>query len=333
MTSARRRQRRRTKGRAGRIDRGEGKKEFSADFNDLSITISWEKAGFGAGLTLGPETLNLGLGIGIVSVYFDFLEPNNSVLGFAFDFLTIEGKREGCTVTLEYKIGGALFRTETRKIPDCKEDREQDRGKAPPFDPLTPLVPPNLMGSGRPDDDIFMYCVADYYKFDQDKESTIFTNANVVDARLERDYTPGGAYATYRITGTLKNEPWLNSDRVYSNIGTHGRKNLLGLSYQQPFFVDRFYEEMTKGTLNDFDQERLDYGPPSEFPEGATGIGGFPHGDYWVARFGKRGLVRGTRWIVNAILGSRIGIHYSFNSSNSSAYDDREGFNFFGCIF
>lgn len=116
-------------GKAAKRKRGAGLSDgdTNLDVGAAEITLGWEKAGIGAAVTFGPETMRVSLGIGVAAVEIDLGEPHNSTVSYAFDLYEIEGRRNGCTVVLEYRIAGQLAKTETRKIPDCEEEKEQEK--------------------------------------------------------------------------------------------------------------------------------------------------------------------------------------------------------------
>ncbi|MEM1167851.1 MAG: hypothetical protein AAGJ08_01845 [Cyanobacteria bacterium P01_H01_bin.35] len=117
------------KGRKGKRREGKGLSEnIDTDFLGGEVTLGWEKAGIGAAVTFSEDTVTVSLGIGVAAVELDLGELNNSKVSYAFDLYEIEGYRDGCTVTLEYRIAGVTVKTETRKIPDCEDEKEQDRG-------------------------------------------------------------------------------------------------------------------------------------------------------------------------------------------------------------
>lgn len=102
------------------------------------VTIGYERAGFGVELTVGGGTAELTLGIGVASVTLDLNDPNNSSVSYAFGIYEIEGERDGCTLTLEYKIAGQLAKTEVRTIPECEGEERED----PPPPGVQPPKPP-----------------------------------------------------------------------------------------------------------------------------------------------------------------------------------------------
>ncbi|NEO55912.1 MAG: hypothetical protein F6K54_24300 [Okeania sp. SIO3B5] len=116
------------KGRKGRKNQGKGISE-NIESELREVTLGWEKAGIGASVTFSGDTLVISLGIGIAAVEYDLGEPNNSTVSYAFDLYEISGERDGCTVTLEYRIAGALVKTETRRIPNCEDEKEQEEDK------------------------------------------------------------------------------------------------------------------------------------------------------------------------------------------------------------
>lgn len=107
--------------------------DWDVDVSDTEVSIGFDAAGFAAEITIKDDTVELTLGIGIASVTLDLTEPNNSSISYAFDIFEIEGKRDGCTVKLEYKIGGVVAKEETRTIPECeKEEPPKEPPKPPP---------------------------------------------------------------------------------------------------------------------------------------------------------------------------------------------------------
>ena len=115
------------KGRKGKKREGSGLSEnANADFLGGEVTLGWEKAGIGAAITFSGDNIIISLGIGVAAVELDLGELNNSTVSYAFDLYEIEGYRDGCTVTLEYRIAGVTVRTEVRKIPDCEDEKEQE---------------------------------------------------------------------------------------------------------------------------------------------------------------------------------------------------------------
>lgn len=126
------------KKRKGKRRKGEGlSDDFEVDNTGGEITLGWEKAGIGAAVTFSEETISISLGIGVAAVELDLGELNNSSVSYAFDLYTIDGYRDGCTVTLEYRIAGTLVKTENRRIPDCNEDKKQEKEfpfKPPPLE-------------------------------------------------------------------------------------------------------------------------------------------------------------------------------------------------------
>ncbi|MEM8568919.1 MAG: hypothetical protein AAGF85_20845 [Bacteroidota bacterium] len=118
------------RGRRGKRNQGKGlSRNFEADSNGGEVTLGWEKAGIGVSVTFSGETITVTLGIGVASVEYDLGEPNNSTVSYAFDLYEISGERDGCTVTLEYRIAGKLVKTEIRRIPDCEDEKEEEEDK------------------------------------------------------------------------------------------------------------------------------------------------------------------------------------------------------------
>ncbi|WP_202225355.1 hypothetical protein [Okeania sp. KiyG1] len=85
-------------------------------------------------MIFGADGIKISLGIGIAAVELDLGELNNSKVSYAFGLYEIESARDECTVVLTYKIAGQVTHTEVRKIPDCDEEKEQEKEqkKLPP---------------------------------------------------------------------------------------------------------------------------------------------------------------------------------------------------------
>lgn len=113
----------------GKRRKGEGLNDngLETDVSDTEITLGWEKAGIGASITFSEKSVKVSLGIGIAAVELDLGELNNSTVTYAFDLYEIAGSRDGCYVYLEYSIAGTVVKSEARKIPDCEEEKEQEK--------------------------------------------------------------------------------------------------------------------------------------------------------------------------------------------------------------
>ncbi|MGB3511499.1 MAG: hypothetical protein WBA93_20130 [Microcoleaceae cyanobacterium] len=115
-------------GKRGRRKKGKGLSEnFEADTQGGEVTLGWEKGGIGLSVSFSSDTVKVSLGIGVAAVELDLGELNNSTVSYAFDLYEIEGARDGCTVMLTYRIAGQVTHTEVRKIPDCDEEKEQEK--------------------------------------------------------------------------------------------------------------------------------------------------------------------------------------------------------------
>lgn len=94
------------------VNANEGEITFGIDWGTVSASISSKGI--------------LTLGIGIAEVSLNLKDPNESTLSYAFGLYTIEGERQGCTVILRYYIGGEITHIETRTVPECDEDNENN---------------------------------------------------------------------------------------------------------------------------------------------------------------------------------------------------------------
>lgn len=93
---------------------------------------------------------DISLGLGVVSVTINPKNPNDSAVGFGLNTLTIEGKKEGCTTTLFYKILGTIVNTEIRIDPACEKPEPintNDTNDSEDINKNDKGVPPQLSGT------------------------------------------------------------------------------------------------------------------------------------------------------------------------------------------
>ncbi len=140
-TSRANRSNRSTRSSRSEKNKSEGKSDnFDVENQGGEITIGFEAAGIGASITISNDDVVLSVGIGIASVEMSLSDPNNSTVSYVWDLYEIEGEREGCYVTLTYRIKGiGKVKEEVRRIPECSDEEPEPE---PGTEPEPPSPPP-----------------------------------------------------------------------------------------------------------------------------------------------------------------------------------------------
>lgn len=97
----------------------------------------------GAGISLSTK-LDLTLGIPGLSVTTSLRNPGNTQVDFGFGSLTCEQTRDGCSITVTWRLGGKIINQDTRKADNCREPEPEPTPQPTPEPPPKPNNPSDV---------------------------------------------------------------------------------------------------------------------------------------------------------------------------------------------